>query len=359
VTAAAVATAAVATAATTAATTAEVVVAGRASRGSRRRRVLGLLAVAALALLAASLLVGTTYHPPSDVARALLGQDVPGASFTVLGLRLPRAVTGLAVGVAFGVAGTVFQTMLRNPLAAPDIIGISSGASAAAVFGIVVLSAGDDVVALFALLGGLGTAALIYVLAMRQGFAGTRLILVGIGLAAMLDSAVAYVLSRAPQWDLQAALQWLAGSLNGASWSRTTPVLVALALGLPLVAGQSRSLQMLRLGDDGAAGVGVSVHRTRLAVMCTAVVLLSVATAAAGPIAFVAFMAGPIAARLIGSGHSLLASGLVGVVLVLAADLVGQVATGTRYPVGVVTGLLGAPFLLYLLVRTYRTGGAL
>lgn len=342
------------------ATTAAAVVAGRARRGSRRRLVLGLLAGTALALFAAALLVGTTYLPPADVVRALFGEDVPGASFTVLGLRLPRAVTGLAVGVAFGVAGTVFQTMLRNPLAAPDVIGISSGASAAAVFGIVVLSAGDDAVALLALLGGFATAVLIYLLAMRQGFAGTRLILVGIGLAAMLDSAVAYVLSRAPQWDLQAAMQWLAGSLNGASWSRTTPVVVALAVGLPLIAAQSRSLQLLRLGDDGAAGVGVSVDRTRVVLMVTAVTLLSVATAAAGPIAFVAFMAGPIAARLIGSGHSpVLAAGLVGAVLVLAADLVGQIATGTRYPVGVVTGVLGAPFLLYLLVRTYRTGGAL
>ncbi|MCL3861163.1 iron chelate uptake ABC transporter family permease subunit [Actinotalea sp. K2] len=341
-------------------TTTSVVVAGRARRGARRRRVLVVLAVVALALLAASLLAGTTYHPPADVLRALAGENIPGASFAVRELRLPRAVTGLAVGLAFGVAGTVFQTMLRNPLAAPDVIGISSGASAAAVFGIVVLSLGDTAVALLALGGGLTTATLIYLLAVRQGFAGTRLILIGIGMAAMLDSTVTYVLSRASQWDLQAAMQWLAGSLNGASWSRTLPLLLALAVGLPLIAGQARNLQQLRLGDDAAAGVGVPVDLTRLVLIATAVTLLSVATAAAGPIAFVAFMAGPIAARLIGQGDSpVLAAGMVGAILVLAADLVGQLATGTRYPVGVVTGVLGAPYLLYLLVRTYRTGGAL
>lgn len=336
------------------------VLAGRTRRRRRRGLVLTVLAATVLALAATALLVGTTAHAPADVLRVLLGHDVPGTTFAVRGLRLPRAVTGLATGVAFGVAGAVFQTVLRNPLAAPDVIGISSGASAAAVLAIVVLSVGDQAVAWFALAGGLGTAALIYLLAMRGGFAGTRLILIGIGVAAMLGSVVTYVLGRAPQWDLQAAMQWLSGSLNGASWQRSAPLLVALALALPVLAHRARDLEMLRLGDDSAAGLGVPVGRTRLVVMGTAVALLALATAAAGPIAFVAFMAGPIAGRLVGpAGSPLPAAGLVGAALVLAGDVVGQVATGTRYPVGVVTGVLGAPYLLVLLVRTYRTGGVL
>lgn len=334
--------------------------AGRARRRRRRLAVHAALALLAVGLLAAAVFLGTTAFPPADVLAALLGRDVPGASFAVTELRLPRAVTGLAAGVAFGVAGTVFQTLLRNPLAAPDVIGISTGSSAAAVLGIVVLGVGDQGVGLLALAGGLVTAATIYLLAVRRGFAGTRLILIGIGVAAMLQSVVAYLLSRAPQWDLQAAMQWLSGSLNGAAWPRTAPLLVALAVLLPVVLGQARALELVRLGDDAAAGLGVPVTRLRPAVMAAAVVLLALATAATGPIAFVAFMAGPIAARLVGPGTSpLAAAGLVGAVLVLAADLVGQLATGTRYPVGVVTGVLGAPYLLALLVRSYRTGGAL
>jgi iron complex transport system permease protein len=336
------------------------VVAGRRTRTRRRASVTVILTLAAVTLFLVSLMVGRTFYDLSEIFRVILGQTVPGASFTVGELRLPRAVLAVLSGLAFGMAGVIFQTLLRNPLASPDIIGISSGASAAAVFGIVLLGLDDTAVSLLALVGALVTAGAIYLLSHRGGFAGTRLILIGIGVAAMLDSVVTYVLSRAAAWDLQTAMQWLAGSLNAATWSSVLPLALAAVVLVPVLLGSGRDLGVLRLGDDSAMALGVSVHRTRILLLIGAVALLAFATAAAGPIAFVAFMAGPIAARIVGPGASLLLpAGLIGVVLVLAADLIGQFTFDNRYPVGVVTGVLGAPYLVYLLIRTNRSGGSL
>lgn len=336
------------------------VIAGRRARMRRRTVVTVVLAVAIGVVFSLSLMIGSTFYTPDEVVRVIAGQTVPGASFSVGELRLPRASMGLLTGLCFGIAGVTFQTMLRNPLASPDIIGINAGASAAAVFGIVFLSLSDTMVSVFALVGAVATAAAIYFLSNRGGFAGTRLILIGIGVAAMLNSVITYVLSRAASWDLQTAMHWLTGSLNGASWDSVAPLALAVLILVPGLLLQDRELGVLRLGDDSAAALGVPVARTRILVILAAVALLAFATAAAGPIAFVAFMSGPIAARLVGPGASLLLpSAFVGALLVLVADLLGQFAFGTRYPVGVVTGVLGAPYLIYLLIRTNRSGGSL
>ncbi|XKK39747.1 iron chelate uptake ABC transporter family permease subunit [Nocardiopsis sp. ARC36] len=338
----------------------EAVTRGRIRRTARRGAVVAVLAVLIAAVFATSLMVGRTFYPPADVVAVILGEQVPGASFTVGTLRLPRAVLAVAAGLCFGIGGVTFQTMLRNPLASPDIIGISSGASAAAAFAIVVLSLGRTGVSAVAITAGLAVALLIYALAFRGGVAGTRLILIGIGIAAMLDSLTSYVLSQAAEWDLQEAMRWLTGSLNGSTWTETVPVLLALAVLAPLLLSQSRNLSAMQLGDDTASALGVRVERTRVIVIVAAVGLIAFATAAAGPIAFVAFLSGPIAARIVGPGGSLLVpSALVGALLVLVADLAGQYAFGTRFPVGVVTGVLGAPYLVYLIVRTNRAGGSL
>lgn len=174
----------------------DVIGAGRKRRQQRGALIAGALAVAVLAAFAVALMVGKTFYDPGEVIRVILGQTVPGASFTVGELRLPRASLGLLAGFAFGIAGVTFQTMLHNPLASPDIIGISNGASAAAVIGIVVLGLDETPVSFFALGAAIVTAALIYLLAIRRGFAGARLILIGIGVAAMLQSVINYVLSR-------------------------------------------------------------------------------------------------------------------------------------------------------------------
>lgn len=331
-------------------------------RRARRRAWMArttLLALLALGLFLVTLMVGERLYSPGEVLRVVLGEDVPGASFTVGELRLPRATVGALAGMAFGLGGVTFQTMLRNTLASPDIVGITAGASAAAVVCLVLLHLDERVTSAVAIVAGLAVALLIYVLAYKDGVLGTRLILIGIGVSAMLKSVVAYVIVRAASWDLQVAMRWLSGSLNGASWSVVAPLAVAVAVLAPVLLLRGRDLDLLQHGDDTAAALGVDVERTRVVAILAAVGLISFATAATGPIAFAAFLAGPIAAGIVGPGRSLMVpAALVGAVLVVGADLVGQLAFGSRYPVGVVTGALGAPYLVYLLVRSNRAGGA-
>ncbi|WP_200371976.1 FecCD family ABC transporter permease [Rhodovibrio salinarum] len=317
----------------------------------------GLLALLVTGV-ALTLSLGQSWTPPGEVLRVLAGQDVPGAAFVVHELRLPRAVLSILVGASFGLGGATFQSMLRNPLASPDIIGISSGASAAAVFAIVVLGWSGLAVSVFAVTAGLGIAMTIYLLSWRDGVAGARLILIGIGISAMLESFIAYVLSIAPAWTLQEALRWLTGSVSGATLEQARPVLISLVLFGGLLLSRWRDLETMRLGDDAAAALGVALGRTRALVVIAAVGMIAVATAVSGPIAFVAFLSGPIAIRVVGPERSpLIPAALTGALLVLFADYAGQFLLSTRYPVGIVTGALGAPYLLYLIVRTNRTGG--
>ena len=305
-------------------------------------------------------MIGQTFYPPGDVAPGGHGRAVPGASFTVGRLRLPRAVLAVTAGLSFGLAGVTFQTMLRNPLASPDVIGITAGASAAAASRIVTFSLSGTGVSTVAIAAALGVALLIYTLAFRDGVAGTRLILIGIGVAAMLDSVTSYVLSKAgavglPGGAALADRQPQRHHLGGGRARRARPARAGPGAAVP-GAVTSRA----ELGDDTASALGVRVERTRLVAIVAAVGLIAFATAACGPIAFVSFLAGPIAARDRGADGSLLVpAALVGALLVLVADLVGQFAFGTRFPVGVVTGVLGAPYLIYLIVRTNRAGGSL
>jgi iron complex transport system permease protein len=343
-----------------AAATTDAVARARGHRAARRRLVIAVLAVLVVATFLATLMVGRTFYPPGDVLRVVLGQDVQGATFTVGRLRLPRAVLAVVAGLSFGLAGVTFQTMLRNPLASPDVIGISAGASAAAAFAIVLLGWSGTAVSVTAIIAALVVAMLVYALAFKGGVAGTRLILIGIGVAAMSRSFIAYVLDQAGAWDYAEALRWLTGSLNGSTWEATVPALIALVVLGPVLLTQTRELSGLQLGDDTASALGIRVERTRIVAIVAAVGLIAFATAACGPIAFVSFLAGPIAARLVGPNGSLLVpAAMVGALLVLVADLVGQFALGTRFPVGVVTGVLGAPYLIYLIVRTNRAGGSL
>ncbi|WP_313349603.1 iron ABC transporter permease [Paracoccus sp. (in: a-proteobacteria)] len=339
---------------------ADAITAGRLRRARYRSWVIW-IALALLAVgFAVTLMLGQSFTPPQDVLRVLAGHEVPGASFTVGQLRLPRAVMAILAGLSFGLGGAAFQIMLRNPLASPDIIGISSGASAAAVFAIVVMGLNGAAVSVFAVVAGLGVAITIYALSFRGGVAGTRLILVGIGVQAMMQSFISYTLSRAPSWDLQEAIRWLAGSLNGAKLTQAVPVLLSLLIFGGLLVSRTRDLEALRLGDDAASALGTDVGRTRAIVVVTAVGLIAVATAVVGPISFVAFLAGPIAARIVGpNGSALLPAALVGAALVLVGDYAGQFLLPGRYPVGVVTGALGAPYLIYLIIRVNRTGGSL
>jgi iron complex transport system permease protein len=326
------------------------------------------LALAVVLLFAAGVLLGSYTVTFPDFFRVLSahltgGEKIPGASFIVMEAKLPRAVIGAMIGVAFGLSGGLFQTMLRNPLASPDVIGISYGASAGAVTAIVIFGASGAAVSGAALGGALAVAALIYGIS-RSGSlgggsaAGNRLILAGVGIAAALHAVVNFLLTRADIRTAADVLVWLNGSLNSASWDRAGVLALALLVLIPAAALLAGPLRILELGDDAAAGLGIRVRRTRLGVVMTAVALAAVATAAAGPVAFVAFLAGPIARRFTGKA-SLPASAFVGASIVLAADYFAAnfaplLLDGTVLPVGVITGALGAPFLLWLLVTSNR-----
>lgn len=316
---------------------------------------LGLL-VLGLALTTASLMIGDFPIPLSDVLPAVVGRGTEDADFIVGTLRLPRALTGALVGIAFGISGAVFQRITSNVLASPDIIGITAGASAGAVFLIIVVSGSAAAVTAGALAGGLLTATAIYLLAWRGGITGYRMVLVGIGFTAALTAVVQYLLTRAEIDDATRATVWLTGSLNGRSWDHVVPVAAALAVLVPLTLSQGRGLRALQLGDDAARALGVRVDLTRSLLIVGAVLLAATATASAGPIAFVALSAPPIAKRLAGTGGlAVVPAALAGACIVLAADLVAQHVLG-GLPVGVATALVGAPYLLFLLSRANRIG---
>lgn len=337
---------------------APVVATARRRRDLRAVGVTAVLAAIAAAAFCVSLSIGDFNVPIVEVVKSLAGAGDPANDFIVRELRLPRALTAVLAGSAFGLSGVIFQTLVRNPLASPDIIGITAGASAAAVICIVLLGFGGALVSAGAFVGAIGTALAIYLLSWRDGVTGYRLVLVGIAVAAMLMSVVSYVITRAEIYSAAEALVWLTGSLNGTGWPVVRTLAACLAVLLPLGLLLGRYLRVLGLGDEAAKSLGVPVERARLALVLVAVALVSVATAAAGPVAFVAFVAGPIAQRLVGRGAiALVPSMLVGTVVMLVSDLVAQHAVpDTQFPVGVVTGLVGAPYLIWLLVSTNRAG---
>ena len=273
---------------------------GYYARKKRWMLVTGLLLTLTAFLSVGALLLGNTFYPLDVIFRVLMGEEIKGASFAVATIRLPRMLSGLLVGMAFGMAGSTFQTMLRNPLASPDIIGITSGSSVAAVFCILVLNVSGAVVSISALISGLLVAALIYLLSKGGTFSGGRLILIGIGIQAMLGAVISYLMLRAPQHDVPAAMRWLSGSLNGIRMAQM-PMLAAVVMlfGILLLL-LGRYLKILEMGEQFATTLGVRTDVTRVLLVLSAVVLIAFSTAVTGPISFVAFLAGPIATRLVG-----------------------------------------------------------
>lgn len=316
-----------------------------------------MLALLAAALFVVTLMVGTLRLTPWEVVASLLhlGDD-PSTDFVVRDLRLPTAATALGVGLALGVAGLVFQRLLANPLASPDFVGVSGGASLAAVSTLLFTSAGAAATSVMALVGALAAAVAVYLLAWRGGITGYRFILIGIGLSQLFTALIGYAIARADLTDAREAMTWLVGSVGSAGSFELRALLVGTALLLPVVLLLSRRLDALELGDDAASALGVRVERSRLALLLLSVLLVALATAAAGPMAFVALIAGPIAIRLVGNAASIPAAACVGAVLVLAADLVAQHVLPVALPTGVVTGAVGAPYLIWLLATVNREG---
>ncbi|MFW3172108.1 FecCD family ABC transporter permease [Geodermatophilus sp. CPCC 206100] len=297
-----------------------------------------------------------------DVLRTLAGLGEQSQEFIVLELRAPRIVVGALVGIAFGLAGALFQTFARNPLASPDILGITQGASVGAVAAIVLGGTsgaagllGGLGVPLAAMLGALAFGALLFVLAWRRGVDGYRLVLVGIALWAVAAALTDWLLTRAEVFDAAAAYVWITGSLNARTWDQAVPLALALAVLVPLALAASRALGVLQFGDDTARGLGVRLSLAQAAVVLVAVALTASAVAAAGPISYVALVVPQIAVRLTGGSRPpLVASGLLGAALVVGADLLTRTVLPEALPVGILTALVGAPYLLWLLVRGRR-----
>ena len=309
------------------------------------------------ALACIMMIYGNTIYSPKTVLKVLSGEDVEGAVFTIRTLRLPRMLTAILCGLAFGMAGNTLQQLLGNPLASPDIIGVTSGASVAAVFGILVLKLNGGTVSLMAVFSGLLVSVLIYFLSQGGGVSNARLILTGIGMQAFLSAVISWMLLKASEYDVANALRWLSGSLNGVKLENIPRLaLVVFGAGGAILL-LNRQLSMLQLGEAHAVTLGVNVRRIRLTLILLALLLVAFATSVTGPVASVAFLSGPIATRLSGNGkNGMLTSALTGSTLVLASDLIGQFALPSRYPVGVVTGILGAPYLLFLLLQMNDKG---
>ena len=330
----------------------EVVRAARRAPRRHHRAVVAGLGAALLAVLAARLLLGDFTVSAVDLVRILAGEQIPGASYIVTEVRLPRAALAVLCGTAFGLGGALFQATLRNPLASPDIVGVSMGASAAAVCAIVVLGLAGLSVSMAAVAGALATAVLV------RGTSGSdsrgasyRLVLVGVATAALLHAVVQYLFTRADTYDAQLMLRWLTGSVSAADWSTVRILALLLVLLAPGLLWAGRALPVLELGHDAARGLGRRRHSAEL-VLLLGVALVAAGVAAAGPIAFVAFVSGPLARALNHGRTTLPGAALVGAVVVVAADFAAdQLLPGANYPVGVVTGAVGAPVLLWMLTR--------
>ncbi|MFI8265855.1 MULTISPECIES: FecCD family ABC transporter permease [unclassified Streptomyces] len=336
---------------------------GRVSFVWRPRIVLVTLLLMAVVFLlfCVSIAVGDFAIGLPRVVATLFGGGERVDQFVIMDLRMPRALAGLVVGVALGVSGALTQSIARNPLASPDILGITGGASAVAVF-LVTVSGGAaaavvDSVGLSgaALAGGLGTGLLVYFMAWRRGVDGFRLILIGISVSAVMEAITTWLLVTADIRDVARAQAWLVGSLDNRSWDEVRVALWGTVALMAVVGCVAFQFKPLHFGDDVAAGLGVRYARVRAVLLLCAVLLAGFAVSAAGPVPFVAMVAPQVAMRLTKCPTPpVVASGTVGALLLIGSDLVARTALPIALPVGVVTAAIGGPFLVYLLVRANR-----
>ncbi|POT58304.1 Fe(3+)-siderophore ABC transporter permease [Citrobacter amalonaticus] len=302
-----------------------------------------------------ALMVGRFMLPVESVLQALMGEANPTAQKIVTMIRLPRVLTAILVGFALGVSGSIFQSVSKNVLGSPDIIGFTTGAATGAIVQIILFSGNPVAIVLSAMAGGLVTALLVYCLARHYGVVkGNRLVLMGIGVGAVLSALNALLLVKGDIDNAVTATLWLAGTTQGRSWYHVAPVACSLLVLIPVIMVHTRAINMIAMGDDIASQLGVRVERTRRTVTFCAVTLAAVATSAAGPIAFIALIAPQLALRLTKtSGIPVISAGLAGSCLLLGADLMTQIQPlALTLPVGLMTGIIGGVYLLILLLRT-------
>ncbi len=322
------------------------------------------LTISIVVFFAVDISVGEYHIPLGRVMDVLTGRGTRSQRYIITESRLPRAVTALVAGAALGIAGAITQSILHNPLASPDILGITSGASFAAVA--VLAGVGGTAtgivaalgVPLAALLGGLATAALIGVLAVGRGetgVGGMRFVLIGIGVNALLLAGINWLITRASLTDAARMQLWLTGSLNGADWARTWAAAAGLIVVVVIAAGSARTLAVLRFGSDTTRALGVRIRTQQMALIGAAVMAAALATAAVGPLAFVGLAAPQIARRILRTpGEPIVGSALTGALIVIVADVAARTVVPVDLPVGLVTAAFGGPFLLLLLIRVTR-----
>jgi iron complex transport system permease protein len=319
------------------------------------------IGLVALAGMVASIGYGEYPIAPLDVFRTVLGVQMADGNydFIVNTLRLPRTLAAFLVGGALGISGAILQGLTRNPLAAPDIVGVNAGAGLAAVTLIVVLpSTPVALIPPVAFVGAFIVAALLYVLAWRGNSSPIRLILIGIGLGAIATALTTVMIVSGDIFQVSKALIWLTGSVYGRSWEEIWPLLPWLVIFVPLAFLHSRHLNALNLGDEVAEGLGTRVELERGVLLLTSVALAASAVATAGTIAFVGLMAPHIARQMVGPSHGglLPTAAMAGGALVVLADLAGRALfSPVEIPCGIVTAAIGAPFFLYLLYRSRNT----
>ncbi|MBD8518045.1 FecCD family ABC transporter permease [Plantibacter sp. CFBP 8804] len=327
---------------------------GRVSWVVHRREliVVGALVAVVVGVGAFALTQGEYRIPLDKLLAAFTGTGSESVLRIVLEWRLPRVVIAVVGGVALGLSGAIFQSITRNPLGSPDIIGFNSGAFTGAL--IVTLVVGGNYAAMVsgALIGGLATALVVYLLAWSRGVQGFRLIVIGIAISAVLNAFNDYLQLRADLNAAIAAASWGMGSLADLGWQDVVPVTIAVAVLVPLLALMSRRLGMLEFGDDIASALGIPVERTRLLLLVIGVALTATVTAVAGPIIFVALAAPQLARRLTRSaGITLVPSAAMGAALLLVSDVVAQrIIAPAALPVGAVTVTLGGIYLIALLI---------
>ncbi|WP_341869942.1 FecCD family ABC transporter permease, partial [Micromonospora arida] len=322
----------------------------------RRRAVLVAAVLTVLLLLAVvlSLSLGTPYVAPADVLRALSGAGTP-YDLVVFDLRLPRVVLAAVAGAAFGVAGTLIQNVARNPLASPDVIGITQGAGLAAT---VALTSGMAavLVAPTALVGGLLAAVLLFALGARHGLAAQRFVLAGVAVAFGFRALTEVVMLTADPIDGLRAQIWLIGTLAGKGWTEAAWIAGTLLVLLPVLAWAGWALNSTALDDDTARGVGLRPVARRIGLAGTGVLVAAMVTAQVGAVDFVALVAPQVARRLVRAERPpLVCAALLGALLLVLADLAGRrLFAPTQLPAGVLTAAIGGPYLIFLLLRGRR-----
>lgn len=299
---------------------------------------------------------GTMDLSASEVLAALTGaSDSPAQQAIVRDLRAPRVLTGVFAGAALGVSGAIFQSVSRNALGSPDVIGFTTGAATGAIAMIVVFGGNPVQVALAAIVGGVLTAVVVYTLSLKAGVTGGyRLVLTGIGVGGILSAINGLLLVRGDLDNAVNANLWLSGSLNARTWMHALPVLIGVLVILPWVSALAKKLTYLEMGDDLARQLGVNAERTRVTMTFLAVVLAGLATGAAGPIAFIALAAPQLVRRLTRStALPVVSAAAMGAALLVLADLVSQSLPGSVVvPIGRMTGIVGGVYLIWLLTRS-------